>query len=124
MRTKAWDIVALVEACYRVEQSEQAWLEGCAQAARPFMDRGLGYIAVTYDLTCSGEELFPARVLAGPAEFEGNAPDLLKLVPMELLLEWRRRTIGFASEVASQRGIQEEARRADLLTYATARNTA
>jgi len=111
MRTSIWDIVALVEACYRVELSEQSWLEGCAEAARPFMDRGLGYIAVTYDLARSGEEIFPARVLAGPAEFQGNAPDLLRVVPMDLLLEWRRLTIGFASEVTSQRGIQEEARR-------------
>lgn len=111
MRTRVWDIVALLEACYRIEQTEQGWLEGCAEAARPFIDRGLGHIAVTYELARSGEETFPARVIAGPAEFERKAPHILKMIPLELVRAWKRRTLGCASGEPSQHAFRDEDRR-------------
>ena len=111
LNTVREDIVALLEACYRIEQTEQGWLEGCAEAARPFIDRGLGHIAVTYELARSGEETFPARVIAGPAEFERKAPHILKMIPLELVRAWKRRTLGCASGERSQHAFRDEDRR-------------
>jgi DNA-binding CsgD family transcriptional regulator len=46
---KAVDVVEILEAAYRVEQPEDAWLGGVLDAARPGLDVGLGAMAYTYD---------------------------------------------------------------------------
>lgn len=43
------DLIAIVEAAYRVEQDEGAWLAGIRRAALPLLDRGLGGSAFLYD---------------------------------------------------------------------------
>lgn len=42
-------IVELVEACYRLEVSEDAWLRGIVDAATPVIDRGMGAAAYVFD---------------------------------------------------------------------------
>jgi len=44
------DFVGLIEACYRIEQSEIAWLEGVAKAAAAVLDVGFGTEAYLVDL--------------------------------------------------------------------------
>jgi DNA-binding CsgD family transcriptional regulator len=46
---KTANLVEILEAAYRVEQSEEAWLGGVLDVARPSLDVGLGAMAYTYD---------------------------------------------------------------------------
>ncbi len=43
------DLVGILEASYRVEQPEPAWLDGVLDALGPGLDRGLGVTAFFYD---------------------------------------------------------------------------
>jgi len=45
------DIIGVIEAAYRVEQSEAAWLETVLDASRPWLDRGLGVLCAIYDVS-------------------------------------------------------------------------
>jgi DNA-binding CsgD family transcriptional regulator len=59
---KAVDLVEILEAAYRVEQPEEAWLAGVLDAARPGLDDGLGVMAYTYD--ASDPKMFAVRSMA------------------------------------------------------------
>ena len=48
------DIVSVVEAAYRADITEKAWLDGIARAARPLLDTGRGIMAFVYDGTDPG----------------------------------------------------------------------
>lgn len=43
------DVVGIIEAAYRVDQPEAAWLETALEAVRPTLDRGMGCSAFLYD---------------------------------------------------------------------------
>jgi DNA-binding CsgD family transcriptional regulator len=43
------DLVGILEASYRVDQDERAWLESIVEASRPGLDRGLGVTGLFYD---------------------------------------------------------------------------
>jgi DNA-binding CsgD family transcriptional regulator len=59
---KAVALVEILEAAYRVEQPEEAWLAGVLDAARPGLDDGLGVMAYTYD--ASNPKDFKLRCLS------------------------------------------------------------
>ncbi len=59
---RAVGLVEILEAAYRVEQSEQAWLGGVLDAARRGLDDGLGVMAYTYD--ASSPDHFTLRCVA------------------------------------------------------------
>jgi DNA-binding CsgD family transcriptional regulator len=59
---KAVDLVEILEAAYRVEQPEDAWLSGVLDAARPGLDDGLGVMAYTYD--ASNPKSFQLRCIS------------------------------------------------------------
>jgi DNA-binding CsgD family transcriptional regulator len=42
------DVIRVIERAYSLEGSEEAWLSGLAEAARPVLERGLGILAFTY----------------------------------------------------------------------------
>jgi DNA-binding CsgD family transcriptional regulator len=44
------DVIAIVEAAYRLDQSEDAWLGGVSAAVRPFVDEGSGICAFFYEV--------------------------------------------------------------------------
>jgi hypothetical protein len=43
------DLIGVVEAAYRIEQDEDAWLRGVLRAAMPVLDAGRGIVSLTYD---------------------------------------------------------------------------
>ncbi|MBL9021330.1 MAG: hypothetical protein JNL21_03990 [Myxococcales bacterium] len=43
------DLISVIEAAYRVEQAEDAWLGGILDVASPLLDRGMGCSAFFYD---------------------------------------------------------------------------
>ncbi|MEO8877525.1 MAG: helix-turn-helix transcriptional regulator [Polyangiaceae bacterium] len=45
------DLIAVVEAAYRVEKNQEDWLSGVYEAALPLLDMGLGGSAFLYDAT-------------------------------------------------------------------------
>ena len=53
------DVIGVVEAAYRLDLEESAWLEGIAQAAHPLLDRGLGIVTYTLDRR-------PTEITVGP----------------------------------------------------------
>ncbi len=63
------DFVSVVEAAYRLDLEDRAWLEGLAHRARPMLDRGLGVVAYEYDLVQEPEKLEPIA--------SSGAPDVL-----------------------------------------------
>lgn len=48
-------VVDVVEACYSLQQDEQAWLDHLLEAAKPGLDQGLGVFAFTYRLLPGGQ---------------------------------------------------------------------
>ncbi len=62
------DFVALIEACYRVEQPVEQWLQGVAEAGAALLDSGLGLHAYTVDFSD------PAEVVSNPL-FVGGRDD-------------------------------------------------
>lgn len=60
MTTLSHDYLAVVEAAYRLQDSEQAWVTEIARAMRPMVDQGLGAVVYTYDAS------EPAALRYGP----------------------------------------------------------
>jgi DNA-binding CsgD family transcriptional regulator len=48
------NIVELIEACYRLEVSDDEWLRGIVDAATPVIDRGMGAAAYVFDARDAG----------------------------------------------------------------------
>ena len=48
------DLVSVLEACYCLDASDEAWLLGVALAVRPILDCGLGLLAWYYDASRAG----------------------------------------------------------------------
>jgi len=63
MKAAHGDPLAVVEAAYRVEQSDAAWLEGVTRAARPLLDGGLGLCGGLVDFDARRT---PPAVLSAP----------------------------------------------------------
>ena len=49
MAGRSQDVVGIIEAAYRVDQTEARWLETALDAIRPSLDRGMGCSAFLYD---------------------------------------------------------------------------
>jgi DNA-binding CsgD family transcriptional regulator len=45
------DIIRIVEESYDVERDERSWMTGVLTATRPLLDRGLGLVAMSYDVS-------------------------------------------------------------------------
>lgn len=50
VNAKRFDPLTLMEASYRVDESETGWLRGVVDTVRPVLDRGLGYFGMLYDV--------------------------------------------------------------------------
>jgi DNA-binding CsgD family transcriptional regulator len=73
-RSRALEIV---EAIYREEKSERAWIDGILEAARPALDRGCGLVGFPFEANASGVFVSWVRVLGTSA---GVSPALVKAV--------------------------------------------
>jgi DNA-binding CsgD family transcriptional regulator len=96
------DILSVVEAAYRVEQSESAWVAGMMEAAKPLIDVGLGVYAYLYDASDAAKLDVRAFAHAGqPAGFtvEGLLGALAQTPKAYVEQSWRTRACGYASEV-------------------------
>jgi DNA-binding CsgD family transcriptional regulator len=59
------DYLAIVEAAYAQGRSDQEWVQGLADAARPIVDAGLGVMAYNYDASGRGGVQLGAMAQAG-----------------------------------------------------------
>jgi DNA-binding CsgD family transcriptional regulator len=59
------DLLEVVEAAYRVEGSDDDWLQSLAEAALPSLNRGFGVIAVEFHATCGAADLISRPGAAG-----------------------------------------------------------
>ena len=68
------DLVATIEACYRVEQTSEQWLRGVMETLS-WLDQGLGIFGFTYTLTQTCElEADPPIALGCPAQIVAALP--------------------------------------------------
>jgi DNA-binding CsgD family transcriptional regulator len=77
-RSKRVDLVGILEAAYRVEQSEEPWLAGVLDAATPALEDGLGVSAWTYD--ASDPENLRFRCAVARSDIPGMA-ELMRAGP-------------------------------------------
>lgn len=80
------DFISIIEAAYTPAATEQAWLQGIADASKPCLDAGLGLNAYTYDATdpqafrvvsCAGAGATPMHAEAIEGIVRGADPRLI-----------------------------------------------
>jgi DNA-binding CsgD family transcriptional regulator len=75
------DLIGVVEAAYRIEQSEDGWLRGLLGAVRTMIDYGFGIVSYVYDASN------PAALRLNASASEGlsdeNAAYITKTIPLE-----------------------------------------
>jgi len=65
-----FDVLSIVEAAYRVELSDQLWLEGLASAARPALDEGFGLSVFEFHFRMgSHPQILQSWTLGVPEDF-------------------------------------------------------
>src|SRR5690349_15643857 len=95
--------VDLVEACYRLDLDEGAWVAGLAAAARPLIGGDLGAAAFTYALRGDGG-LDVGEISYAPAMDVGWLKDALRAAPPTFVREWMDQPSGsFAKDAAFPR---------------------
>ena len=63
--------LAVVEAAYRLEGSDDAWLASLAEAARPLVDVGLGAWAILYEVRAGAFEITAGVEVGGtPSDWQ------------------------------------------------------
>src|ERR1700722_5527544 len=77
MKPSSAQVVEIVEAIYREDESERGWVEGILTAARPALDHGLGLVAYPFEVVGREVRVPWAKVLGTPA---GVGPSLMKSV--------------------------------------------
>ncbi len=96
------DVLSVIEAGYRVELTETAWVEGIMHAARPLLDTGLGVFAYVVDASN------PAQVEMRSFSHAGQPPGFhprtllsaLGQTPQQYIeRSWRGRSCGLVSEM-------------------------
>ena len=110
-RRERVDLVGILEAAYRVEQPEEAWLQGCLDAAKPLLDQGIGLLCYTYNSTAAGSLSARHVLVRGSDPLSQNARALLEGAPSEMIRALRARSAYFASEIPEFRETRRGARR-------------
>jgi DNA-binding CsgD family transcriptional regulator len=93
---KTVNLVEILEAAYRVEQPEEAWLRGVLDAARAGLDDGLGVMAYTYD--ASNPKMFAVRFMA-TREVPPPLVEFFKATTQRAPAEWIETSFGRRSTV-------------------------
>jgi DNA-binding NarL/FixJ family response regulator len=68
------DLLAVVEAAYRLDCSDEEWLDGLLAGMRPHMDQGLGLAAFLFDISN------PSKLHVGPLAIRELPADLIQTV--------------------------------------------
>jgi DNA-binding CsgD family transcriptional regulator len=77
MKPSGTRVVDIIEAIYRDEDSERAWLDGILGAARPALDQGLGLTGYPFEVVGQEVRVPWAKVLGTPVHV---GPSLMKSV--------------------------------------------
>ena len=77
MKPSSTHIVEIIEAIYRHEESERAWLEGILVAARPALDHGLGLTSYPFEVVGQEVRVPWVKVVGTPVRV---GPSLMKSV--------------------------------------------
>jgi DNA-binding CsgD family transcriptional regulator len=89
----------IVEAIYRLNDSEERWLSGILEAARPVLDRGLGGYAATYDATQPAVVRYKTFVAFGDNDPETMKAALTALTESDSQKSMNLTICGTASEL-------------------------
>ncbi len=68
MKPSNTQVLDIVEAIYRAERSDRAWIEGILAAAAPMLDRGLGLAGFPFEARESGLDVPWVKPLGTPAK--------------------------------------------------------
>lgn len=102
MKNSTAGVLEVIEAIYRDEKSDSAWVRGILDAARPVIDQGLGVVAFPFEATAREIRITNVKVLDAPS---GVGPTLVKSVmatardDSEVSTAYRTQPCGTGSEV-------------------------
>ena len=71
------ELVEIIEAIYREEKNDRAWIDGILEAARPVVDEGLGVVGFPFAAGPNGFDVPFQRVVGAG---KGLGPDLMRAV--------------------------------------------
>ncbi|HEX4515410.1 MAG TPA: hypothetical protein VH054_17810, partial [Polyangiaceae bacterium] len=96
------DLLAIVEAAYRVEQPEAEWISGIAEAFERHYPDAVGVSAYAYEITSAGRIVTRSLVWRGSDALKTeDVGAILSAVPPEYVAAaWAKRPAGYASEAA------------------------
>lgn len=96
------DLLAIVEAAYRVEQPEAEWIGGIAEAFERHYPDAVGVSAYAYEITSAGRIVTRSLVWRGSDALKTeDVGAILSAVPPEYVAAaWAKRPAGYASEAA------------------------
>ncbi len=77
MKKRDRGVLEIIEAIYREEKSERAWIDGILEAAKPVIDEGLGVVGFPFELGPNGFNVPFSRVVAAG---KGLGPGLMRAV--------------------------------------------
>jgi DNA-binding CsgD family transcriptional regulator len=70
MRTRNAELVEILEAIYREEKSDKAWVQGILEAAQPSLDVGHGLVGIPFEARPGGLHVPWAKVLGASPEIK------------------------------------------------------
>ena len=83
------DWIAAVEAAYRLDETDTAWLVGVlAQLAE--LEHGLGVVAQVFRATHAGHQLVQVASYGGPRELEAHVAELTTAMPADVVTHLRQ----------------------------------
>ena len=104
------DLVSVIEAAYRAEGPDRAWVAGLVEAARPLLDRGSGVFGGLYDAT--DVTRFRMRAMAGSGVVMEGWARLLgvaarRVAPSNIRAVFRETTCGTLSDTIGEQFLRE-----------------
>lgn len=97
--SRAQQTLDVVEACYRVDADESAWLADIVRSSTPLLDGGLGVLAYTYDARDPARFTMLDACLPPGIEVRAMAGYLSSVPPGFVERTWLARPCGYASHV-------------------------
>jgi DNA-binding CsgD family transcriptional regulator len=77
MKSRNAGVLEIIEAIYREEKNERAWIDGILDAAKPVVDEGLGVVGFPFEAGPNGFDV-PFQRVTGAGK--GLGPDLMRAV--------------------------------------------
>ncbi|MEO7110869.1 MAG: hypothetical protein ABI183_10560, partial [Polyangiaceae bacterium] len=96
---KSRDLIAAIEACYRVESDFRTWLSGVHDAVGALLDHGMGTLTYRYDLLSPCMTVHETLQNNAPMDVEGVQREISRIPSAILRDVWRAVPCGSSGEI-------------------------